>query len=66
MTTENERKSDSEYTKKYSEKRQTVRFPIDFYQDDEVEKSVFDALKSEPRGCAKKLIIRLLKEHYSI
>lgn len=66
MTTEIERKSDSEYTKKYSEKRKSVRFPIDFYQDDETEKSVYAALKSEPKGSAKKLIIQLLKDHYLI
>lgn len=61
-----ERKSDSEYAKKFAEKRKAVRFPIDFYHDDEIEKAVYESLKAEPKGSAKKLIIQLLREHYSI
>lgn len=61
-----ERKTDSENSAKYAEKRKAVRFPIDFYQDDAEEKAIYDALKSEPKGSAKKLILRLLKEHYQL
>lgn len=60
------RKSDSENTSKYAKKRKTVRFPIDFYHDDKTEKAIYDALKSEPRGSAKKLIIQLLAKHYNL
>lgn len=58
------RKTDSDYSKKYAEKRKGVKFTLEFYLDDELEKKLYDNLKAEPRGSAKKLILELLENHY--
>lgn|GEM_PF-6123558 len=57
------RKSDSEYTSKYNNKRQAERFEIKFYLDDDKERRIYEQLSKEPNR--KQLILELLKNHYS-
>lgn len=60
----NERKRDSEYSKKYDEKRKVERIPLNLYQDDPVEKEIFERLNNEKNK--KSVIIEALKKHYEI
>lgn len=59
-----ERKPDSEYSKKYDEKRKAERIPLNLYQDNPTEKAIFENLKKEPNR--KQLLVELLKKHYKI
>lgn len=59
-----EKKTDSDYTAKYSKKRKGVKVTLEFYQDDIEEKMIYELLKNEPRGGMKVLILQLLSDHY--
>lgn len=58
------RKSDSEYTSKYNNKRQAERFEIKFYLDDDKERQIYEQLSKESNR--KQLIMELLKKHYDL
>lgn len=60
----NNRQPDSSYTKKYDEKRQAIRLPLNFYQDDPIEKQIYDLLCAEKNK--KQVILEALKKHYNI
>lgn len=59
-----QRKPDSEYAKKYRDKRQTKTIKADLYMDDQVEKQIYDLLQEEPSK--KELLVKLLKQHYQL
>lgn len=64
MQTETKRKKDSEYSKKYDEKRKATRIPLTLYQDDALEKNILDLLLAEKNK--KQAILEALKKHYGI
>ena len=59
-----ERKRDSDYSKKYDEKRKAVRIPINLYQDDAIEKEITERLNKEKNK--KQVILEALKMYYEI
>lgn len=59
-----QRKPDSEYAKKYRDKRQTKTIKADLYMDNQTEQKIYENWQSEPDK--KALLVRLLKEHYSL
>lgn len=60
------RKTDSENSANYAEKRKAVKFTTEFYLDDAFEKQIYNALKNEPRGHGKKVILEALAKHYGL
>ena len=59
-----QRKSDSEYTKKYRDKRQTKTIKADLYMDDETERQIHENWLKEPDK--KGLLVKLLKKQYGL
>lgn len=57
-----QRKPDSEYTKKYRDKRQTKTIKADLYLDDPTEQQIYECWQNETDK--KALLVKLLKEHY--
>lgn len=57
-----QRKPDSEYAKKYRDKRQTKTIKADLYLDDSTEQKIYEHWQNEPDK--KALLVKLLKEHY--
>ncbi|MCO8045007.1 hypothetical protein NI467_06500 [Acinetobacter bohemicus] len=64
MQTETKRKKDSEYSKKYDEKRKATRIPLNLYQDNDLEKEILERLLTEKNK--KQVILEALKKHYGI
>lgn len=60
MTT-SKRQSDSEYTKRYAEKRKSKKVTIEFYLDDPVEQHIYKTLQREENK--KQLFIKLYAEY---
>lgn len=59
-----QRKPDSEYAKKYRDKRQTKTIKADIYLDDQTEKQIYECWQKE--SDKKALLVKLLKEHYKL
>lgn len=59
-----QRKPDSEYAKKYRDKRQSKTIKADLYMDNQIEKQIHEHWQSEPDK--KALLVKLLKEHYRL
>lgn len=59
-----QRKPDSEYAKKYRDKRQTKTIKADLYLDDPTEQQIYEHWQNEPDK--KALLVKLLKEHYRL
>ena len=58
------RKPDSEYAKKYRDKRKTKTIKADLYLDDQTEKQIYECWQQEPDK--KALLVKLLKQHYNV
>ncbi len=59
-----QRKPDSEYAKKYRDKRQTKTIKADLYLDDSTEQQIYECWQNETDK--KALLVKLLKEHYHL
>ena len=59
-----QRKADSDYTKKYREKRCSKSIKADFYLDDPIEQQIYEHWQNE--ADKKALLVKLLKEHYRL
>ena len=56
-----QRQPDSEYSKRYAEKRKAKPVKFDFYLDDPVENQIYEQWQKEPNK--KQLFIKLYIEH---